>query len=401
MPPQKNTGPATKTTYSYLKTRTGSIPVMKLVDEDEDNELTRIAMMGIETDEKPKAAKTSGGVRVLPTTALPKKPLYDSDDKLTREDKAKTTNSTAGVGRGVTTSAASGRGVTTWIRTNPSIKTTNSAPHAKFTAPAKLPRRGVEVEEMVVEEMSEESIVPVEKLLEKNPSKSSVVEETPKNPWADQMKKPAPINRGSSNIYNSTEPNPFGVVLRKTGYMMPGDNGGFVPLMNARDPSDEKGVNTNPLGWGLNQTGGPAPDQPPPKKENTGAAQWGYRKNRPPLEPRAKPPEKKEEKPPATTPYPVDNSTDRVELFDYDNDRSFFPNAKSVRLPPPPQSLAPVSNPQAEKDESKYCKICFEKEVECVLDPCGHTACWECAAPFKICPFCRNTVGRKIRMYFM
>jgi hypothetical protein len=53
-------------------------------------------------------------------------------------------------------------------------------------------------------------------------------------------------------------------------------------------------------------------------------------------------------------------------------------------------------------NDTKLCKICFEKEIDCVIVPCGHTACCcECAVPLKNCPFCRNPIGSVVKMYFM
>jgi len=56
--------------------------------------------------------------------------------------------------------------------------------------------------------------------------------------------------------------------------------------------------------------------------------------------------------------------------------------------------------PQPEENESKTCKICFEKEVNCVFIPCGHVACChDCAVTMKACPFCRIQITSIVKMF--
>ncbi|CAN0538357.1 unnamed protein product, partial [Scytosiphon promiscuus] len=43
-------------------------------------------------------------------------------------------------------------------------------------------------------------------------------------------------------------------------------------------------------------------------------------------------------------------------------------------------------------------KVCFERQVDCTLVPCGHhCCCLVCAAQFEKCPVCRPDVEQKIR----
>jgi len=57
--------------------------------------------------------------------------------------------------------------------------------------------------------------------------------------------------------------------------------------------------------------------------------------------------------------------------------------------------------PDEKPNESKFCKICMDKEVNSVFVPCGHTACYGCAALMKSCPFCRNPIGSVVKMFYM
>lgn len=45
------------------------------------------------------------------------------------------------------------------------------------------------------------------------------------------------------------------------------------------------------------------------------------------------------------------------------------------------------------------CGICLDRTKDAALDPCGHTACSECAAALRTCHVCRARVTRVQRMY--
>ena len=52
----------------------------------------------------------------------------------------------------------------------------------------------------------------------------------------------------------------------------------------------------------------------------------------------------------------------------------------------------------AEADDS--CKICFEREVDCVLLNCGHACiCLQCTAGLKQCPMCRQPFERAVKFF--
>ena len=55
---------------------------------------------------------------------------------------------------------------------------------------------------------------------------------------------------------------------------------------------------------------------------------------------------------------------------------------------------------KSQVDEKLLCKICFNKEIKCLLRPCGHTLCDDCAGTLMICPFDRKPISEKIPMYF-
>ena len=51
-------------------------------------------------------------------------------------------------------------------------------------------------------------------------------------------------------------------------------------------------------------------------------------------------------------------------------------------------------------DESLMCKICMEREINCVLLECGHMiSCIDCSKQFSDCPICRRNVIRRVRTF--
>tara|TARA_S200000501_G_C20811270_1_gene738492 strand:- start:449 stop:883 length:435 start_codon:yes stop_codon:yes gene_type:complete len=46
------------------------------------------------------------------------------------------------------------------------------------------------------------------------------------------------------------------------------------------------------------------------------------------------------------------------------------------------------------------CSICFERRVDTVLTPCGHTFCLECLGNTNECYSCRGAIGGRHRIYF-
>jgi len=49
---------------------------------------------------------------------------------------------------------------------------------------------------------------------------------------------------------------------------------------------------------------------------------------------------------------------------------------------------------------SNECKICFEKETDCVLLECGHQCCCtECSKVLKQCPICRRNITRVVPIF--
>jgi hypothetical protein len=50
----------------------------------------------------------------------------------------------------------------------------------------------------------------------------------------------------------------------------------------------------------------------------------------------------------------------------------------------------------------KVCPVCFDREVNTVLIPCGHTYCEGCLhyGNYSRCPQCRETIQRRIKIYF-
>jgi len=51
-------------------------------------------------------------------------------------------------------------------------------------------------------------------------------------------------------------------------------------------------------------------------------------------------------------------------------------------------------------DESQLCKICMEREIDCVLLECGHYfTCVTCGRQLADCPICRQNVTRCVRTF--
>jgi len=59
---------------------------------------------------------------------------------------------------------------------------------------------------------------------------------------------------------------------------------------------------------------------------------------------------------------------------------------------------------KAEDVQKKMCPVCFDKEVNMVYVPCGHTYCNGCAEIDRTrgakCPQCRATINARIKLYF-
>jgi hypothetical protein len=55
---------------------------------------------------------------------------------------------------------------------------------------------------------------------------------------------------------------------------------------------------------------------------------------------------------------------------------------------------------QEEKDDEKFCCICFEEVKNVVFLPCKHLcSCYECAQPINDCPICRQKIVEKMQIY--
>lgn len=51
-------------------------------------------------------------------------------------------------------------------------------------------------------------------------------------------------------------------------------------------------------------------------------------------------------------------------------------------------------------DENQLCKICMEREIDCVLLECGHyLTCVTCGRKLAECPICRQNITRCVRTF--
>lgn len=49
-----------------------------------------------------------------------------------------------------------------------------------------------------------------------------------------------------------------------------------------------------------------------------------------------------------------------------------------------------------ELPEAVLCKICLNKQLNCMFSPCGHVyTCLQCGVKCKFCPICRTSTGKK------
>jgi ankyrin repeat protein len=54
----------------------------------------------------------------------------------------------------------------------------------------------------------------------------------------------------------------------------------------------------------------------------------------------------------------------------------------------------------ANTEDDRNCKICFEKMINSALDPCGHSLmCYECAIRMAQCPVCRRKIEKALRIF--
>jgi hypothetical protein len=52
----------------------------------------------------------------------------------------------------------------------------------------------------------------------------------------------------------------------------------------------------------------------------------------------------------------------------------------------------------ATTDEKFICSICMETPKQVIFN-CGHMVCIKCSSTLILCPYCRKTIRKKIRMY--
>ncbi|CAN7986204.1 unnamed protein product, partial [Ixodes hexagonus] len=73
----------------------------------------------------------------------------------------------------------------------------------------------------------------------------------------------------------------------------------------------------------------------------------------------------------------------------------------------PSTSKTKTEKPQAkpEKVEDSRCRLCFDKDIDCVLVDCGHlVTCYSCGLKLfedsmPLCPVCRQPIKRLVKTY--
>lgn len=59
-----------------------------------------------------------------------------------------------------------------------------------------------------------------------------------------------------------------------------------------------------------------------------------------------------------------------------------------------------AQKPAQEETEPDVCKICYDREINCVFLECGHLcSCVECGRQMKDCPICRRPIARVVEIF--
>lgn len=66
---------------------------------------------------------------------------------------------------------------------------------------------------------------------------------------------------------------------------------------------------------------------------------------------------------------------------------------------PVKMDVSEENKPSSDKDELTKCKVCFERDVDIAINPCGHVYCQKCLPSFKACPHCRGPIQGHMKVY--
>ena len=58
-----------------------------------------------------------------------------------------------------------------------------------------------------------------------------------------------------------------------------------------------------------------------------------------------------------------------------------------------------VKDPMANDSEATKCKVCLERDVNVVLQHCGHACCDTCLPSLKSCPHCRGIIVGHMKVF--
>ena len=63
-------------------------------------------------------------------------------------------------------------------------------------------------------------------------------------------------------------------------------------------------------------------------------------------------------------------------------------------------TAVPAGTPVEEAEQASECVVCLEEKREMVLVPCGHACvCEGCSGTLALCPICRATIEKAVKMY--
>ena len=54
---------------------------------------------------------------------------------------------------------------------------------------------------------------------------------------------------------------------------------------------------------------------------------------------------------------------------------------------------------QSKCGKSGECGVCLDARINVALDPCGHTLCAACSTRVRQCPFCKEEIRNRKRIY--
>ena len=90
-----------------------------------------------------------------------------------------------------------------------------------------------------------------------------------------------------------------------------------------------------------------------------------------------------------------DGHTIKVEMPSADQKRKFL----ELQLSNKKRKIEEIENENEKLKEDRICKICWSNQAGVAFLPCGHISCVNCSPKLKDCPFCRQIIKGKIKIF--